>query len=167
MNEWRKKCVGLQRTWVSKRTVHSVHLWFTFPIWKHIKWPHFHIPHNCWVFGSFADETLDFKHCVDRIFDSLTQDFLPNQAFFSSAFHASIQTLIFWFLDQCQDVCLERSMLFSICFNWKVLQLHYTPPSAFSEVNSIGVSCGVEKEDDSSISIRSGTQLAKSHTAEK
>ncbi len=23
MNEWKKKCVGLQRTWVSKRTVES------------------------------------------------------------------------------------------------------------------------------------------------
>ncbi len=26
MNEWKKKCFGLQRTWVSKRTVYCVHI---------------------------------------------------------------------------------------------------------------------------------------------
>ncbi len=27
MNEWKKKCVGLQRTWVSERTVYTVVAW--------------------------------------------------------------------------------------------------------------------------------------------
>ncbi len=35
MNEWKKKCVGLQRTWVSKRTVCLLYIWrFPYCCWS-------------------------------------------------------------------------------------------------------------------------------------
>ncbi len=44
MNEWKKKCVGLQRTWVRKRTVIKQNICHALWVWE-----------NTWLFPRWAD----------------------------------------------------------------------------------------------------------------
>ncbi len=85
MNEWKKKCVGLQRTWVSKRTVYMLYIFddkwipssasflvqcthFFRPLTVSITWNHLH---SCFMLNK-RKHVWELK-CVFNYFCSLPQ----------------------------------------------------------------------------------------------